>query len=454
MTAYPMSWRRLTLSDVAEHKPGRTPARANARYWRQGPEGVAWVSIADMKLHQAIVGTKELISREAFDEVFGSRVVPAGTLLMSFKLTVGRVATLALPACHNEAIVAIYPKPGVNQRFLEYYLAQVDYSKLHDRQIKGDTLNSAKLDAIPVMLPAESEQAAIARTLDAVRHAIALSQAALDKAEELKAAAMSELFMCGLQRSAAKDSEIGPIPESWDIVRLGQIREWLQYGTSVRCTTARSSRPVLRIPNLQAGQVTTADLKFANLSDVQASPYLLEPGDLLFVRTNGVLDRLGACAVYNGEPKGALFASYLIRARLKPRVVPRFVAYFFGSERGSALVAGRATPAADGKYNLNTGIIDSLPIPVPPTVGEQEDIVAALEAIDQKIASIRQKQAALDALFRALLHKLMTGEIRASELDMSALTTREPKQPAGMDGVDVRLGEPYQAHQGHPTKSA
>ncbi len=73
----------------------------------------------------------------------------------------------------------------------------------------------------------------------------------------------------------------------------------------------------------------------------------------------------------------SVFASYLIRARLdRERADPGFVAHFFGSETGTSIVAGRATPAADGKHNLNTGTIDGLPIPLPPSLGEQRAIAA------------------------------------------------------------------------------
>lgn len=88
-------------------------------------------------------------------------------------------------------------------------------------------------------------------------------------------------------------------------------------------------------------------------------------------------------------------------------------------------MAGRATPAADGKYNLNTGIIDSLPLPLPPSLTEQGEIVTILDAIDAKLNLHKRKRVLLEELFRALLHKLMTGEIRVADLDLSALEANQ-----------------------------
>lgn len=242
---------------------------------------------------------------------------------------------------------------------------------------------------------------------------------------------MRALFTRGLKGEAQKETEIGPVPESWDVVDFGAVREWLQYGTSTRCTYVPTNFPVLRIPNIEPGRVNAEDIKFGTLRADEAARYRLEDGDLIFIRTNGVIERLGACAVYAGEPEGALFASYLIRARLKlDWINPYFATHFFGSELGTSIVAGRATPAADGKYNLNTGTIDRLPIPLPPTLDEQREIVAVLDAIDRKIDLHRRKRAVLDELFKALLHKLMTGEIRVADLDLSALTPRREAEAA------------------------
>nr|WP_295374714.1 restriction endonuclease subunit S [Pseudoxanthomonas sp.] len=417
----PESWTVEPFSDVARYATGRTPARANPAYWAEGANQVPWVAISDMEEYGTLIETAESISEAAFKNVFRERIAPAGTLLMSFKLTIGRVATLGVPACHNEAIISIYPRQGVDQRYLGYFLSQVDYTDHQDRQIKGNTLNQSKIDQIQVALPPPDEQARIADVLDRCRLGIDTERTAEATAQELKRAAMRELFTRGLRGEAQKETEIGLVPESWEVAEFQSVREWLQYGTSIHCSVEKRRYPVLRIPNVEPGRVNAADLKYCDLTAEDAAKYVLQSGDLLFIRTNGVLERLGSCAVYQGEPAEALFASYLIRARLKSGIEPRYVAYFYASDMGTSLVAGRATPAADGKYNLNTGTIDSLPLPLPPTLDEQREIVAILDAIDRKIDLHRQKRAVLEELFQSLLQKLMAGDIRVADLDLSAL---------------------------------
>ena len=321
---------------------------------------------------------------------------------------------------------------GVDPRFYVFFL-QSAFTQLGLYEGAGNkttipNLSRSRLAGLAVPQPPLAEQQTISYALGEVRDAIKVQDQSIATAQALKRAAMHALFTRGLRGEAQKETEIGAMPESWEVVNFASVREKLQYGTSVRCTYAVSDRPVLRIPNIEPQRVTADDLKYCALSGSDAAKYQLEDGDLLFIRTNGVLDRLGSCAVYEGYPGNALFASYLIRAKVRPDyVVSHFAASFFGSELGTSIVAGRAISASDGKFNLNTTAIDSLLLPLPPTLSEQREIVAVLDAIDRKIDLHRRKRAVLEELFKALLHKLMTGEIRVGELDISVLLDTPPK---------------------------
>jgi type I restriction enzyme S subunit len=313
-------------------------------------------------------------------------------------------------------------------RVLFYYLLHPEVRSHVAGKMEGSTGRQRVPEDVLLDLPFpeinDSDQAIIADTLGLVQSSIRAEQEAVARCHELKQTAMKSLFTLGLRGEPRKETEIGSVPTSWSVVRFESIREWLQYGTSVPCSSDRSTYPVLRIPNVEAAFVNVSDLKYCDLPKKVAQKYQLAEGDLIFIRTNGVRERLGKCAVYFGEPSNALFASYLIRARvLFDKILPRYAAHFFSSELGTRLVAGGATPAADGKFNLNTASIDSILLPLPPTLDEQKDIVEILEAIDQKIGLHKSKKIVLEQLFQSLLHKLMIGEVRGSDLDLSALET-------------------------------
>ena len=284
---------------------------------------------------------------------------------------------------------------------------------------------------VPAVLHTEQEKATALVWL--LHEALVACEASADAARSLKVGAMRLLFTRGLRGEAQKETEIGLMPESWSVARFGSVRLRLQYGTSVRCSNEPSPFPVLRIPNVESGGINVDSLKFGQLQTAVADRYKLEDGDLLFIRTNGVIERLGACAVYRGEPQNALFASYLIRAQIKRhRVDPAFVAHFFGSASGTALVTGRATPAADGKYNLNTAAIDDLPLPLPPTLGEQRGVAAILNAIDASTRLHFRRLYELQDLFKAVIDGLVKGSIRVADLDLSTIAGRVAKQGPGV----------------------
>jgi type I restriction enzyme M protein len=168
----PAGWREVPFETVASFGSGRTPARRNPAYWPgHGEEGeVPWVTISDMADRRQVIETKEKITGLAFEEVFKKQAVAAGTLLMSFKLTIGRTAFMGVDGVHNEAIVSIHPDPAeVDARFLYHYLPRIDYSKYQDRAVKGQTLNRGKIKQMTLRLPRLDEQEAIADLLDRVQ---------------------------------------------------------------------------------------------------------------------------------------------------------------------------------------------------------------------------------------------------------------------------------------------
>lgn len=381
--------------------------------------------------------SRETLEIESADEIAAAKapsrarkIVKNGdTIFATIRPNLKRVAQI--PATYDNEIAStafcvLRPDASVVDPDFLYFLASSDAFVEEVASFETGASYPAVRDSDildrEIRLPPVPYQRDIASVLRTVRSATLNQSNSLAVAQDLKRAAMRILFARGLRDEAQKETDIGPVPESWDVVDFGSVRDWLQYGTSTPCGYSPTEYPVLRIPNIEAGRVNSEDIKYGKLRPDDADRYRLENGDLIFIRTNGVIERLGTCAVFAGQPKGALFASYLIRGRLKlDRVVPYFLAQFFASERGISIVAGRATPAADGKYNLNTGTIDGLPIPLPQTLDEQREIISVLNAIDHKIDLHKRKRAVLDELFKSLLHKLMTGEIRVADLDLSAL---------------------------------
>ena len=155
----PDNWTWIRFPNLVNFILGKTPERHNPKYWNDGK--YPWFSISDMKDKQTIFETKEKISDVSLKENFNSFLRPAGTLIMSFKLTVGRVSILGVDGIHNEAIVSIFPYLTENNTirdWLFYILGLIVEYVDHTDAIKGSTLNKQKMNTMLIPLPPLREQ--------------------------------------------------------------------------------------------------------------------------------------------------------------------------------------------------------------------------------------------------------------------------------------------------------
>ena len=155
----PKTWCWVRFPQIVSYKMGKTPERANISFWKNG--NIPWISISDMESGRILLSTKEKITEKAFDEKFDAVYSPAGTLIMSFKLTVGRTSILGVNAVHNEAIISIFPYLNYDNIIRDYLLKTLEgIVQFVDKRdaIKGITLNSKKLDNMLIPLPPLNEQ--------------------------------------------------------------------------------------------------------------------------------------------------------------------------------------------------------------------------------------------------------------------------------------------------------
>jgi type I restriction enzyme, S subunit len=262
-----------------------------------------------------------------------------------------------------------------------------------------------------------AEQQGIARALAKIREAVAVHDEAAATAQELKRAVMRELFTRGLRGEPQKETEIGPVPESWSPRTILELCEIWSGGTP------RKSMPAYW--NGDIPWVSGKDLKSPALDDaidhvseagVQAGSRLAPAGAvLLLVRGMGLAKDLPVAVInrpmaFNQDVKALVSRGPYTGQFLRSAI-------YAGKER----LLSQIVPSAHGTMTLNLNDVESFKVACPSDPDEANDIVAILDAIDRKIEMHRKKRAVLEELFKALLHKLMTGEIRVADLDLAAL---------------------------------
>ena len=160
----PAKWCWVRFGNIADFSAGRTPTRNELSFWNTGD--YPWISIADMNDGETLTATRETVSEESAKQIFRSDPEQIGTMIMSFKLTIGKIARLGIPAYHNEAIISIRPY------VLEFdpYLFKVlpFFARQGDTKgaIKGATLNRESISNIWIPLPPLAEQHRIVAKVD------------------------------------------------------------------------------------------------------------------------------------------------------------------------------------------------------------------------------------------------------------------------------------------------
>jgi type I restriction enzyme S subunit len=304
------------------------------------------------------------------------------------------------------------PRDGIDPLYFYYACRAIDLPS------RGYNRHFTILKTKEIQLPSRKEQQEIASVLRQVESGLEVQNQQLEASENLKRATMRELFTRGLRGESQKETEIGPVPESWSVAPIGRFTKLSQYGLSIR-GNATGRYPILRMNCQQDGRVVLRDLQYIDLDHATAQSFRVSRDDLLFNRTNSY-ELVGRTAIVEGDID-AVFASYLIRLSIdNERLLPRYLNYFLNWDFAQSELKKLASRAV-GQANINATKLSGFTVPVP-TIDEQREIVAVLDAIDRKIDLHRNKRVVLDELFKALLHKLMIGEIRVADLDLSGLT--------------------------------
>lgn len=362
------------LGEVCDVVIGGTPRRDIAKYWDGGD--LPWVSIADLSRNgREIFDTKEKITVMGAKES-NVKLLKKGTLLFSFKLSIGKLAFAGTDLYTNEAIAGllIQNELTLNEGYLYYYLQQFDFSGAQ-RSVKGATLNKTKIRNLLIPLPPIAEQkrivAKIEKRFAKIDEVICLRAESATLATELLPAALHEFF------SSAES-------KGWEVKKIAEVCEHPQYGFTASASRESVGPKFLRITDIQNGGVDWSSVPFCRC--VAVAKYQLRSGDLVFARTGATV---GKSFLITDVPDQAVFASYLIRLRAQKSIIPEFLFYFFQSPDYWHQISDGQTGM---QPNVNGTKLAKMKISLP-SLAEQKEIVKKLNAISEKVRALRELQA-------------------------------------------------------------
>lgn len=191
----------------------------------------------------------------------------------------------------------------------------------------------------------------------------------------------------------------------YPLAKIGTLAEFIQYGISERANTDGAGVPMIRMNNLQPLGWDFSDLKHIEVGEAALDKYRLEPGDILFNRTNSK-ELVGKCEVFN-EPGDWVFASYLIRVRLDRRIaLPEFVSAFLNTEAGRMQIDQVSRQIA-GMSNVNAEELRELEVPLPRDLAQQRALIAELNAaVAQREKHLREADSLVGSLDDLLTREL------------------------------------------------
>lgn len=381
-------WNSAKMADVFNLQMGKTPDRSNAAYWN-GSE--TWVAIGDMGESRYISSSKELISTEAVS-ASGIKRVPLNTVIMSFKLSVGKVAIAASDLFTNEAIMAFLVKTGYDlvPEYIYYYLKGYKWQG-SNRAVMGVTLNKASISQGIFKYPDYQEQKRIVAELDLLTEVIDKQKTQLKELNTLAQSIFYDMFGDPIENekgwSVKKISDVAT-------VKIGPFGSLLHAKDYVK-----GGHPVINPIHLDSGRVVADDSFTVDETMFQQMlSYELKVNDVVFGRRGDI----GRCALVEKEQIGYLCGTGSLFIRFSETIEPKFSIAALMHRSITEYLLKKAKGAT--MLNINCGIVEDIPLILPP-IKLQQEFADKIQSIEKQKAAVNQSIAETQKLLDYTMDK-------------------------------------------------
>ena len=378
----PDGWEWKKLNELTEVNIGKTPSRSKPEYFFGNN---IWLSIRDLK-GKYISDSNEKITEEAIRSS-NIKVVKKGTLLMSFKLTLGKTSFAECDLYTNEAIASLPIKKEylLDKYFLEYAIGVIDLEKEVDNAVKGKTLNKEKIKNLDIPLPPLEEQKRIVQKLDAlferIDKAIAILQKNIAAADNFMNSVLNDVFS-DLEQNHEKDN-IGNILEvltdyhsngAYKTLKANvELLDHEDYAIMVRATDLENNDFSKNIK-----YITKEAFNFMSKSKIF--------GGEIIVPKIGTIGNVYFMPCLN-RPASLAMNTFLLRC--SDRVINKFLFLYLKSPRGHEAILSRANGAVT--KTITKDAIKSIELPLPSGL-MQKKTVSYLDEVSAKIEQMKSAQ--------------------------------------------------------------
>ena len=386
---------KYKLEDLFDLQMGKTPARNNPEYWNSADN--KWISIGDLsKCGKYITNTKEYLSDTAVEES-GISLIPENTVVMSFKLSIGKTAITSEPMYSNEAIMSFRDKHVVPilPDYLYYMFSAKDWDEGTNKAVMGKTLNKATLAKVTIDVHSPTEQKKIVDTLDKVASAIDARRQQLSVLDDLIKARFVEMFGDPVANTL-----------EWKTALLREVTSKIGSGATPRGgkeSYQAEGITLIRSMNVHDGRFEYKDL--AHITDEQAAQLdnvSVQEGDVFINITGASVAR--SCIVPKDTLPARVNQHVAIIRCVRDLLNPTFANNMFLNDRFKEQLldigeSGGATRQAITKQQL-----EGLTVILPP-MNQQEEFASFVAQIDKSKSAIQKSLDETQILFDSLMQK-------------------------------------------------
>ncbi|MDT0677004.1 restriction endonuclease subunit S [Autumnicola musiva] len=388
------NFKMIPLSALAEINIGKTPARKEKLNFG---EGETWLSIRDLNGVKYIEDSKEELTNLGVKSS-NIKLVKKGTLLYSFKLSIGKTAIANKDLYTNEAIAALPIKDEsiLDLNYFYYVMSSFDFTEGGDRAVMGKTLNKAKLAKLQIPLPPLKVQRKIAAILDEADRLRQLDKQLIQKYEDLSQSLFLEMF-----------GNVIKNPNNYPEKKLLDVCQEIFLGLTSKVEYVETGGyPLIRATDIRNGQLKFNKAKF--ISEAQhkriTKNRITKRGDVLVSKSGS----LGTCAIVDSDKEFTTYESIFT-----VRVNPKFLINIFLTEllRNKSFKKKLLGNKVGGTVaHLNLKIFRNFIIPIP-TISEQKKFTSQIKLLEDEKIRIRKLRLKSNELFNCLLQKAFKGEL-------------------------------------------
>jgi type I restriction enzyme S subunit len=411
-------WPIGSLGEYAEFKNG-----INFNSEEKGNVGVPTIDVKNMYGHGFAAGVENLYRvNKAIND--GYYLESGDLLFVRSSLKQEGIGWTSQFVCNSEPTTycgfiiraRLNDKATTDPSFLTFYFRSDDARRAliaSSGKVAITNISQGILSKAPIPLPPLPEQKKIAHILSTVQRAIEAQERIIQTTTELKKALMHKLFTEGLRHESQKQTEIGPVPESWEMVPLGEFLQ-IKHGYAFDGKFFKPSGDhILMTPGHfhEEGGFRDQGERTKYFTGEIPHDYVLAKDALVVAMTEQTSGLLGSAAFVPETDR------YLHNQRLglivdldEKRLSKRFLFYVFNHPNLRVEIAKTST-GSKVKHTSPTKL-RAVKVGIPPTLDEQEEIASALSTTQQKISVATNKKSQLQDLFRTLLHELMTAKTR------------------------------------------